>query len=296
MEERLKPSIDNKELSLTKEEASTLAKELQAKLQRGIKPEDSKEQITKLIAGLSDQRGLLRRTFSETLGIIGKKALPELRYALLNSKDVTVRRAAAKTLKLVGAPEALPDLLKALLRDKDPVVQGSSAGAMAIFGEEAVEYLVEVIENPKSTSIQCGLAKWGLAFIGAEGSKSLKQAAKSKNPLVRASAIAALGEQIQSSNDKDAKSLLQNALEDESDEVQIEAIRLMGVLEEYTWDLELLASKLKSSHPDVRKQAALSLMKINEKDQLKNLKSSLKIEKNNDVKLILKLAIKKLLE
>ena len=82
------------------------------------------------------------------LGRIGQKALPELRYALLNSKDVTVRRAAAKTLKLVGAPEALPDLLKALLRDEDPVVQGSSAGAMAIFGEEAVEYLVEVIENP----------------------------------------------------------------------------------------------------------------------------------------------------
>ena len=39
-------------------------------------------------------------------------------------ENVTVRRAAAKTLTLISDRSALPFLLKALLNDADPVVQG----------------------------------------------------------------------------------------------------------------------------------------------------------------------------
>ncbi|ABX08266.1 PBS lyase HEAT-like repeat [Prochlorococcus marinus str. MIT 9211] len=280
--------------SLTEDEATTLANELTIKLKNGDRPEGNQEQIKQLIAGLADKRGLLRRTFSESLGLIGKKATPELRHALLNSQNVTVRRAAAKTLKLVGDPDALPDLLKALLTDADLVVQGSSAGAIAIFGEKGVQYLLPVLENPLSTSIQCGLAKWGLAFIGAEGAKSLKKAAKSKQSIVRASAIAALGDQIQSLNDDEAKSLVINALNDCSNEVQIEAINLIGILQEYDWDTRLITTKLDSDDIEIRKQAALALMKLNAKDQIESLKERLDIESNLNVISIINLTIKML--
>ncbi len=286
----------NENESLSKEEATILAAELTKRLQAGEKPISSESYIKKIIAGLSDQRGLLRRTFSESLGLIGKEALPGLRKVLLKSKNVTARRAAAKTLKLVGNPSVLPDLLEALINDEDPVVQGSSVGAMAIFGEEAVAHLIEVLENPLATEMQCGLACWGLCFIGKKGASALKRASLSRNPKVRASSIAALGEQIQVCSDQEAKIIVKNALLDHSIEVQIETIKLIGLLIDEDWDLILLTSKLNHHNKDIRKQTALSLMKLNATNQINKLKERLFLEKDQNVKKILNLSINALEE
>ena len=294
MQEESKPSIDKEDTALSTEEAADLAAELKTQLKGGQKPEGDINLIKKLITGLGDKRGLLRRTFAESLGLIGTDALPELRKALLNSKSVTVRRAAAKTLKLVGDPSALPDLLYALLTDKDPVVQGSAVAAMAIFGEDAAKSLLLVLENPNSSEMQCGLASWGLSFIGAKGAEILKRAAMSNNEKVRASSIAALGEQIQLFCDTEAKDILTNAINDLSDEVQIEAIKLMGLLDDQNWDLNLIAKKLNSNNPQVRKQSALSLMKLNAINQRQNLRQSLLKEKDLEVINVINLSLSKI--
>ena len=294
MQEETKPSIDKEDTALSTEEAADLAAELKTQLKGGKKPEGDINLIKKLITGLGDKRGLLRRTFAESLGLIGTDALPELRKALLNSKSVTVRRAAAKTLKLVGDPSALPDLLYALLTDKDPVVQGSAVGAMAIFGEDAAKSLLLVLENPNSSEMQCGLASWGLSFIGAKGAEILKRAAMSNNEKVRASSIAALGEQIQLFCDTEAKDILTNAINDLSDDVQIEAIKLMGLLDDQNWDLNLIGEKLNSNNPQVRKQSALSLMKLQAISQIKNLRQSLLKEKDLEVINVINLSLSKI--
>ena len=294
MQEESKPSIDKEDTALSTEEAADLAAELKTQLKGGKKPEGDINLIKKLITGLGDKRGLLRRTFAESLGLIGTDALPELRKALLNSKSVTVRRAAAKTLKLVGDPSALPDLLYALLTDKDPVVQGSAVGAMAIFGEDAAKSLLLVLENPNSSEMQCGLASWGLSFIGAKGAEILKRAAMSNNEKVRASSIAALGEQIQLFCDTEAKDILTNAINDLSDDVQIEAIKLMGLLDDQNWDLNLIGEKLNSNNPQVRKQSALSLMKLNAISQIQNLRQSLLKEKDLEVINVINLSLSKI--
>ena len=294
MQEESKPSIYNEDKALRTEEAADLAAELKTQLKGGKKPEGDINLIKKLITGLGDKRGLLRRTFAESLGLIGTDALPELRKALLNSKSVTVRRAAAKTLKLVGDPSALPDLLYALLNDEDPVVQGSSVAAMAIFGEDAAKSLLLVLENPNSSEMQCGLASWGLSFIGAKGAKILKRASMSNNEKVRASSIAALGEQIQLFCDTEAKDILTNAINDLSDDVQIEAIKLMGLLDDQNWDLNLIAKKLHSNNPQVRKQSALSLMKLNAISQRQNLRESLLKEKDLEVINVINLSLSKI--
>ena len=294
MQEESKPSIDKEDTALSTEEAADLAAELKTQLKGGEKPERDINLIKKLITGLGDKRGLLRRTFAESLGLIGTDALPELRKALLNSKSVTVRRAAAKTLKLVGDPSALPDLLYALLTDKDPVVQGSAVAAMAIFGEDAAKSLLLVLENPNSSEMQCGLASWGLSFIGAKGAEILKRAAMSNNEKVRASSIAALGEQIQLFCDTEAKDILTNAINDLSDDVQIEAIKLMGLLDDQNWDLNLIGEKLNSNNPQVRKQSALSLMKLQAISQIKNLRQSLLKEKDLEVINVINLSLSKI--
>ncbi len=294
MKELIESKINSPELLLTSEEAFTLAKELEANLKKGHIPQGTQEQIKKLIAGLGDKRGLLRRTFSESLGLIGKKALPDLYKALIHSSNVTVRRAAAKTLRLVGDSDALPYLLEALSTDQDPVVQGSSAGAMAIFGDKGVQYLLKVLKNPQSNSTQCGLARWGMAFIGAKGIRSLKIAAKSDHPLVRASAIAALGEPIQSLNDNEAKEILKASLNDPSNEVQIEAIRLIGLFQDERSSAKLLIPKLNSECPEIRKQASLSLMNLKAVELSTYLIMRLKIEKAPEVANIIRLALKRL--
>ena len=294
MQEETKPSIDKEDTALSTEEAADLAAELKTQLKGGKKPEGDINLIKKLITGLGDKRGLLRRTFAESLGLIGTDALPELRKALLNSKSVTVRRAAAKTLKLVGDPSALPDLLYALLTDKDPVVQGSAVAAMAIFGEDAAKSLLLVLENPNSSEMQCGLASWGLSFIGAKGAEILKRAAMSNNEKVRASSIAALGEQIQLFCDTEAKDILTNAINDLSDDVQIEAIKLMGLLDDQNWDLNLIGEKLNSNNPQVRKQSALSLMKLHAISQIQNLRQSLLKEKDLEVINVINLSLSKI--
>ncbi len=244
-----------------------------------------------MVAGLGDTRGLLRRTFAESLGAIGIPALPILREALINHSNVTVRRAAAKTLRLVGDPSALPDLLQALINDPDPVVQGSAVGAMAIFGEKAVDLLVQVLTNPQSTTLQAGLASWGLAFIGAEAPEALRKAAKSSHSAVRAAAIAALSEQIQFLGDEAAKRIVVSALKDSSNDVRAEAVTLIGKLEELNWAEPLLIEKLNDSNAEVRKNSALSLMTLKSIRSINSLKQLKSKEKDIEVLKVIDLAL-----
>ncbi len=294
MDNSLRAKINQEEVILSPEESEQLAAELKYHLQIGKLPKSTKKEIDLMIAGLADPRGLLRRTFAESLGLCGEAALPGLCKALKNSKNVTVRRAAAKALKLVGNSKALPYLLDALMNDDDPVVQGSSAGAMAIFGEEAVEHLIKVLIKPNNSALQYGLAVWGLGFVGAEAPDALKKAAKSKNPFIRAAAISALDELIQALNDKEAKSILIKALNDKSTEVRIEATKSIGRINEKLWGEVLLVKQLDDDNQSVRKNAALSLMKINAIDSIKRLNEKILEENEIEVISIFKLAVNQL--
>lgn len=289
MNDALKNQLDPKD----KEEKSL--DEIKHQIQSGKELQATQYNIKLLVHGLGDQNGLIRRSFAEKLGIIGKAALPELINALLKSKNVIQRRAAAKTLKLVGEPKSLPSLIKALINDEDQIVQCSAAGAIAIFGEAAVNHLIIILENPLCSEMQYGLASWCLAFIGAEAPNALKKAAASKNSNVRSAAISALEEQIRTSQDLEALALLNNALNDTSENVQIEAIKLVGKLNKIESLIPILIYKLKSLSPEIRKNSVISLMILNTKEALTPLKDLIKREKEEPVKKIIALAIKKII-
>ena len=294
MQNKPTKNLIRSEKKLTEDEAEQLAKELKTKLRNGHPLMAGDKDIEMMVAGLGDKRGLLRRTFAESLGVVGHAAVPALRWALLHHSNVTVRRAAAKTLKLVEDPSTLPDLLEALIKDPDPVVQGSAIGAMAIFGEKAVSPLQEILKDPKSNSMQCGLASWGLAFIGAKAPEALKEAAASKNSRLRAAAIAALGDQIQSLNDAEAREIVHKALDDIEPEVRAEASTLLGKLDDNDLAIPLLLKKLDDINVHVRKNAALSLMKLNAFDSIQEIKKRVSKESNQSVKSVFNLAINQL--
>ena len=120
--ESMSPVSSPETIQLSEEEAEQLAEELKQQLRQGERLAGDTQAIERMVAGLGDRRGLLRLTFAESLGTVGGAAVPALCTAMCDHENVTVRRAAAKTLTLISDQRALPFLLKALLNYSDPVV------------------------------------------------------------------------------------------------------------------------------------------------------------------------------
>ncbi len=285
---------DFTETQLSQEEALDLANHLKEKLRAGLPIDADPESIATMVAGLGDPRGLLRRQISEGLGSIGKAAVPALCQAMRRSDQVTVRRAAAKTLTLIADRNSLPDLLTTFLTDTDSVVQGSTMGAMASMGEESIGAILSIIENPESTEMQIGLANWALTLIGDRAPEVLKNSLSSDNSKVRKAAISALGSQIQSLNSQEDRDMLQQALSDSCAEIRSEAVILLGNLEDSEWALPLLSPALSDSDSWVRKNTALSLMKLGCSSSIPTLLTQLEFESDPVVSKVLQLAVDRL--
>ena len=285
---------DFAETQLSQEEALDLANHLKEKLSAGLPIDADPDSIATMVAGLGDPRGLLRRQISEGLGSIGKAAVPALCQAMRRSDQVTVRRAAAKTLTLIADRNSLPDLLTTFLTDTDSVVQGSTMGAMASMGEESIGAILSIIENPESTEMQIGLANWALTLIGDRAPEVLKNSLSSDNSKVRKAAISALGSQIQSLNSQEDRDMLQQALSDSCAEIRSEAVILLGNLEDSEWALPLLSPALSDSDSWVRKNTALSLMKLGCSSSIPTLQTQLEFESDPVVSKVLQLAVDRL--
>ena len=279
------------ESQLTEEEALQLADELSAKLSEGEIPRSDAESLNRMVAGLGDARGALRLTFAKSLGAIGDEALPILCKALRQHQNVIVRRASAKTLNLIGNKDALPYLLEAFLEDDDPVVLGSSAGAMATIGPDAMDSLLGILKNPDCTPFQVGLINLALSFIGAKAPEALLKAADSDVAEVRVAAISALGDQIQKGDNLRAQNRVFQALEDVSADVRAEAVTLIGKSCDAEDVETLLLKKLSDEDTQVRKNTALSLMKLDAIGSIQHLKMAEQKEDDPDVKAVIRVAI-----
>ena len=291
----IKNSTQNKRLdTLSDEEALLLSAHLKKQRNNGIPIDSDQESISKMVAGLGDQRGLLRLRFADSLGAVGQAAVPALCEAMLSSDNVTVRRAAAKTLTLIEDPNSLPYLISAFLKDQDSVVQGSAMGAMAAIGEEAVTPILNLLSNPEITEMQIGLANWALAFVDDRGSKILRDASNSSNVEIRKAAITALTSKIDTLNADENIDLLSNASRDDDAEIRAEAATLLGGLEDIDWAKPLLISNLYDTDSWVRKNSALSLIKLNATEAIATLEERELQEKDQIVANVIKLAIQKL--
>ena len=264
-----------------------------AQLAAGDFPDQDGAVLARLVEGLGDKRGLVRYGFAERLAAIGLPAAPFLRRALREHENVAVRRAAAKTFTLIKDPNSMASLGEALTDDPDPVVQGSAAGALAELGGVAVPLLLAILEDGHTSAFCKGLAAWGLASIGARGAEQLRPAMESPLADVRAAVVGALGDQIQNSDDQEALTLLHQALEDPSDEVQAEAVTAFGKLQHPRF-IPVLAASLERPSLEVRKNAALALMKCRNEAGLPPLETAQQREGDGPLATVLALAVTQL--
>ena len=278
--------------SLTEQEALELAEVLKQKLVDQETPSSDQTSIKQMVAGLGDQRGALRLTFAQSLGNVGEAAIPYLCDAMKNNPNVIIRRASAKTLNLIGSEQALPNLIEAFKTDPDPVVQGSSAGAMATIGVPAIEDLLKILTEPNCTAFQVGLINLALSFIGSKAPDALNNAIQSENIEIRIAAITVLAEQIQSGKYQSASKTLLKALSDQSSEVRAEAATMVGKTLEPEDASEKLCQLLSDESVQVRKNTSLALMKMEAEEAIRPLKNAAAIEKDEQVKSVMNVAIK----
>ncbi len=277
---------------LTEQEALELAEVLKQKLVDQETPSSDQTSIKQMVAGLGDQRGALRLTFAQSLGNVGEAAIPYLCDAMKNNPNVIIRRASAKTLNLIGSEQALPNLIEAFKTDPDPVVQGSSAGAMATIGVPAIEDLLKILTEPNCTAFQVGLINLALSFIGSKAPDALNNAIQSENIEIRIAAITVLAEQIQSGRYQSASKTLLKALSDQSSEVRAEAATMVGKTLEPEDASEKLCKLLSDESVQVRKNTSLALMKMEAEEAIRPLKNAAAIEKDEQVKSVMNVAIK----
>ncbi len=245
--------------------------------------------LEKLVEGLGDPRGLVRLRFAETLGEIGESATPFLMKSLANHPNVVLRRAAAKTLTIIGDPIAVPTLLNSFLNDPDTVVRSSAAGALAKTGEASVPALLEILgDDSKSQDIK-GHAAWALAFIGSEGADYLYKALDSASLDVRCAVIGAIGHVAQEQSDEKSCNLLVSTLTDPEAIIRAEAATALAQVN-YPPAVPHLILALQDTDLDVRKASINSLGKMGNPMALEPLQALLDDELQV-IKVLAKLAI-----
>jgi bilin biosynthesis protein len=245
--------------------------------------------LKKLVEGLGDPRGLVRLRFAETLGEIGEAATPFLMQSLANHPNVVLRRAAAKTLTIIGDPIAVPTLLNSFLNDPDTVVRSSAAGALAKTGEASVPALLEILgDDSKSQDIK-GHAAWALAFIGSEGAEYLYGALNSASLDVRCAVIGAIGHVAQEQSDAKSCNLLVSALTDPEPIIRAEAATALAQVN-YPPAVPHLILALQDIDLDVRKASVNSLGKMGNPIAIAPLQALLD-DQQQVIKVLAKLAI-----
>ncbi|MEG4803976.1 HEAT repeat domain-containing protein [Microcoleus sp. ARI1-B5] len=248
------------------------------------------ELLRRLVECLGDTRGMTRLRCAETLAEIGEAATPFLLDALGNHANPVVRRAAGKTLTLIGDPTAVPNLIHALLNDEDTVVKGSSIGALARIGEPSVQALLDILASTDAPESTIGHAAWALAFIGAGAKEYLYRAIASDSPVVRGAVVGAIAKVAQEEPKAELFEILVKSLTDVDVDVRCEAAAALGNLA-YKPAIPNLIELLHHSDGESRRAAALSLMKVGDRSAIEPLQTALAQESEAAVQGVIKLAI-----
>jgi bilin biosynthesis protein len=280
----------NNPLSLSPEEVDALLYKVENDLEHKNFDYSDEQLIQQMIECLGDSRGLTRLGFAESLGIVGKPAVPFLLEALANHANVVVKRASAKTLTLIADPDSVPVLLNSFLHDEDRVVRNSCIGALAQIGEAVVPSLFEILADSNSDETIKGHAAWALAFIGIKAKKQLYAAFDSASADLRSAIVGAIVKVVEEEPEEKAFNLLMNSLQDSAVNVRSEAAAALGNLA-YKPAIPLLIELLNNQEAESRKSAALALMKIKEGLTIDALQTALNQESDPTVKQVIQLAI-----
>lgn len=126
--------------------------------------------IPRLISILDQEDVTYRRAAVKTLGVIGAAVVPSVVDSLLNSDNPTVRSSCAKALAQITVnypdipmPEAGIQGLKQALNDPNPVVYIPAVMTLGEIGSPVFDLLVETLQSTDNIAV-------GVSIINALGS------------------------------------------------------------------------------------------------------------------------------
>jgi bilin biosynthesis protein len=254
---------------------------------------DDQAMIQRVISeGLGDTRGVVRLHAAQILGEIGEPTTHLLVQALLQDPNVTIRRAAAKSLALIEDPASVQPLLQAFLTDEDTVVHGSSVGALARIGNVAVPALLEIIADSDRSETTKGHAAWALAFIGNEAVEYLYPALHSESIDVRCAVVSAIAHVAQEKGDPQACQILVDALTDPAASIRNEAAVALSQID-YPPAIPHLIQATQDEDVDVRKAAVSSLGRVGDAGAIVPLQAALQ-DPAEVVRVLAKLALQQI--
>ena len=159
------------------------------------------ETIPKLVSILDETDVTYRRAAVKTLGVIGADAVPAVVHELLHSEDVTVRSSCAKALAQVSVnypdlefPEEGLQGLKVAIADSNPVVHIASVMALGTMGPVAFEILKDALMTTDNPAVAVAIVS-ALADLKDERSVEVLQQVSEDETVdsyVKESAISAL--------------------------------------------------------------------------------------------------------
>ncbi len=157
--------------------------------------------IPKLMSILDETDVTYRRAAVKTLGVIGAEAVPPVVHSLLHSDNVTVRSSCAKALAQISVnypeidfPKEGLQGLKIAIEDANPVVHIASIMALGTMGSSSFEILTEALYSTENPAAAVAIVN-ALADLKDDRSvKVLKEFSEDStaDSYVQESAISAL--------------------------------------------------------------------------------------------------------
>ena len=174
---------------------------LRSKAMQEIAQARDENTIPRLMSILNQEDVVYRRAAVKTLGVIGAEVVPSVVDSLLNSDNSTVRSSCAKVLAQIAVnhPDVpMPDEgiqgLKQALNDPNPVVYIPAVMTLGEIGSPAFDLLVETLHTNDNPAL-------GVSILNALGSMGDPRAVevltnfsndKSVDPYLQESAASAL--------------------------------------------------------------------------------------------------------
>ncbi|KAI0567501.1 phycoerythrobilin phycoerythrin lyase MpeU/V family [Gracilaria domingensis] len=262
-----------------------------------------------MVLHLADSRGMARLALVESFGKVGSAAVPILITALKTCPNPVVRRSCGKALAKIGDSAATDSLLHALVYDDDTVTRSSAAGALAKMGAVAVPKLLALISDPQVSMTAKGHAAWAISFMQGAAGDALFSSLQHPNPDVRTAVVSALGAvaigdalpamgagadddwQDGTNDDVRARAIeaMRKALDDESAQVRAEAVTALANAG-CKGDGVRIAQFLNDGDAELRRCAALALMKISDGKFVRILRERQEQETVKSVRSVFRLA------
>ena len=174
---------------------------LRSKAMWDIAEARDEDTIPRLMSILDQEDVTYRRAAVKTLGVIGADVVPTVVDSLLNSDNPTVRSSCAKVLAQITVnhpdvpmPEEGIQGLKQALNDPNPVVNIPAVMTLGEIGSPVFDLLVETLHTTDNIAVQ-------VAILNALGSMGDRRAVevltklsndKSADPYIQESATSAL--------------------------------------------------------------------------------------------------------